>query len=152
LCGGSDRKWLCCVPCVKTKLLYRKSHDFQSEFLLLVDMAEEEQNSCVRVTMILFLLISMHYLLYKCCVHCYRVPCLGCHMSASLLSLRMFSATVLDWVPFRTSLAQVGWFSVGCLYSHSSQMLRKVFFLLMSCSCVNRIVSSRSSSNCDGDW
>lgn len=36
-------------------------------------------------------------------------------MSASLLSLPMFSATVLDWVPFRTSLAQVGWFSVGWL-------------------------------------
>jgi len=42
----------------------------------------------------------------------------------------MFSATVLDWVPFRTSLAQVGQFSVGWLvgvsYSPSSQMLHKV--------------------------
>jgi len=51
-------------------------------------------------------------------------------MSASLPSLRMFSATVLDWVPFRTSLAQVGWLSVGCLYSHSSQLLHKAFLLI----------------------
>jgi hypothetical protein len=43
-------------------------------------------------------------------VYHFRMLCLGCHISASLPSLLMFSATVLDWVPFRISLAQVSWF------------------------------------------
>jgi hypothetical protein len=46
--------------------------------------------------------LFLHFLFY-----CFRMLSLGCHISASLPSLLTFSVTVLDWVPFRISLAQV---------------------------------------------
>jgi hypothetical protein len=60
---------------------------------------------------------------YNCRFNCFRVLCLGCHISASSPSLLTFFATVLDWVPFRILLAQVSQFVciTGSLWRHQSQ-------------------------------